>query len=123
MGLTTWKYSPKGRILKSDTIVAKNYLNEKEIKKLERTISAFFDYIENITENRVVMSMKDLAESVDKFLTFNEYKILAGKGRVSKEDAEDKANKEYKLFDKKQKIESDFDRISKKLLEKSSNPK
>lgn len=67
MGLTVWKYSPKGRILKSDTIIAKNYLAEQEIKKLERTVSSFFDYIERITENRIVMKMKDLAETVNKF--------------------------------------------------------
>ncbi len=118
MGLTTWKNSPKGRILKSDTLIAKNYLGEKEIKRLERTISSFFDYIEHITENKVVMKMKDLAESVDKFLNFNEYKILEGKGKISKKDAEDKAFKEYELFNKKQDIESDFDKITRKLLKK-----
>ncbi|MBT4648121.1 virulence RhuM family protein [archaeon] len=116
MGLTTWKYSPKGRILKSDTIIAKNYLDEKTIKKLERTISSFFDYIENIIENRIVMKMKDLAISVDKFLNFNEYKILEGKGKISKKEAENKAFKEYKIFNKTQNIESDFDKVTKKLL-------
>jgi hypothetical protein len=118
MGLTTWKHSPKGRVLKSDTIIAKNYLSEKEIKRLERTISAFFDYLENITENRVVMKMKDLAESVDKFLNFNEYKILEGKGEISKKDAEDKAFREYNIFNKTQEIESDFDKMTKKVLKK-----
>ncbi len=117
MGLTTWKYSPKGRVLKSDTIVAKNYLGEKEIKKLERTVSAFFDYIENIVENRVVMKMEDLARSVDKFLNFNEFKVLQGKGSISKKEAENKAFKEYNEFNKKQKIVSDFDEMSKKFLE------
>ena len=116
MGLTTWKYAPKGRILKSDTITAKNYLNEKEIKKLERTISAFFDYIENITEKRIALKMQDLAQSVDKFLNFNEYKILEDKGKISKKEAEEKAFKEYETFNKKQEIESDFDKLTKKLL-------
>ena len=116
MGLTTWKYAPKGRILKSDTITAKNYLNEKEIKKLARTISAFFDYIENITEKRIALKMQDLAQSVDKFLNFNEYKILEDKGKISKKEAEEKAFKEYETFNKKQEIESDFDKLTKKLL-------
>ena len=118
MGLTTWKHSPKGRVLKSDTIIAKNSLDEKEIKRLERTISAFFDYIENITENRVFMKMQDLAESVDKFLNFNEYKILADKGKVSKKSAEEKAFNEYEAFNKTQKIESDFDKVTKDLLKR-----
>lgn len=120
MGLTTWKHSPKGRILKSDTVIAKNYLDEKAIKRLERTISAFFDYIENITENRVVMKMKDLAESVDKFLNFNEYIILEGKGKICKKEGEYKAFREYEIFNKKQKIVSDFDKITKKLLKKDN---
>lgn len=115
MGLTTWKYSPTGRILKSDTIIAKNYLNEKEIKQLERTISAFFDYIENIIEKRIIMKMQDLARSVDKFLHFNEYQILEGKGSISKKDAEEKAFMEYDIFNKKQNIESDFDKMTKNM--------
>lgn len=121
MGLTTWKYSPKGRILKSDTIIAKNYLNEKDIKQLERAISAFFDYLENITEKRIAMKMQDLAQSVDKFLNFNEYKILEGKGKISKNNAEDKALKEYNIFNKKQTINSDFDKITKKLLKQGDS--
>jgi hypothetical protein len=116
MGLTTWKYAPKGRIIRSDIIIAKNYLEEKNIKKLERTISSYFDYIERIIENRTVMHMKDLALSVNKFLEFNEFKILEGKGSVSFKEAEEKAIKEYNKFSKKQKIESDFDKFSKKLL-------
>ncbi|MBU2638547.1 MAG: virulence RhuM family protein [Nanoarchaeota archaeon] len=116
MGLTTWKYSPKGRVLKSDTIIAKNYLEEKEIKKLERAITGFFDYIENITENRVAMKMKNLADCVDKFLNFNEYKILKDKGSISKKQAEEKAFKEYDVFDKTQRIESDFDKMTKRML-------
>lgn len=116
MGLTTWKYAPKGRIIRSDVIIAKNYLDEKNIKKLERTISSYFDYIERIIENRKIMHMKDLALSVNKFLEFNEFKILDGKGNVSFKEAEEKAIQEYNKFNKKQKIESDFDKFSKKLL-------
>ncbi len=121
MGLTTWKHAPKGRILKSDTIIAKNYLPEKEIKQLERTISSFFDHVERIIETRTVMKMQDLSESVNKFLDFNEFRVLGGKGRISFKQAEEKAFKEYESFDKTQKIESDFDRFSKKLLEKKKN--
>ncbi len=116
MGLMTWKNSPDGRILKSDAKVAKNYLQEKEIKRLERTISGFFDYIENIVENRVTFTMEEFAESVNKFLSFNEYKVLEGKGKISHEQAMDKATVEYERFNKVQKIESDFDREIKKLL-------
>ncbi len=111
MGLTTWKNSPNGRILKSDTIVAKNYLKEKEIKQLERTISSFFDYIERIIENHKLMKMEDLANSVDKFLSFNEFKVLENKGKISQKEAEEKAHLEYETFNKTQKIESDFDKM------------
>lgn len=110
MGLTTWKHSPSGRVLKSDAIIAKNYLPEDKIKKLERTVSAFFDYIENVIENHHLMKMEDLAKSVDKFLGFNEYKIIDGKGKISHEKAEKKAIAEYDEYSKTQKIESDFDR-------------
>lgn len=116
MGLTTWKNSPKGRILKSDVTVAKNYLQENEIKKLERTVSGFFDYIENIIENRQAMKMEDLAGSVDKFLGFNEYKVLDSKGKISFKQAEQKAITEYDEFNKTQKIESDFDKEIKKFF-------
>jgi len=118
MGLSTWKNSPKGRVLKSDTLIAKNYLSEDKIKKLERTVSGFFDYIENVIENRQVMKMDDLAKSVNKFLNFNEYKILQGKGRISHDKAEQKAMTEYEAFNKTQKIESDFDREVVKRLRK-----
>ncbi|MBS3118194.1 virulence RhuM family protein [Candidatus Woesearchaeota archaeon] len=121
MGLATWKQAPKGRILKSDTIIAKNYLAEQEIKKLERTVSSFFDYIERIIENRTVMKMKDLAESVNKFLEFNEFRVLEGKGKVTFKQAEKKAFQEYESFNKTQKINSDFDKFSKKLLEMKKN--
>ncbi len=118
MGLTTWKHAPKGRILKSDAVVAKNYLQEKEIKQLERTISGFFDYIERIIETRTVMKMKNLSESVNKFLEFNEFRVLDGKGKISYKQAEEKAINEYESFNKTQKIESDFDKLTKKLLAK-----
>lgn len=115
MGLSTWKNAPKGRIIKSDTHIAKNYLPEKEIKRLERTVSGFFDYIENIIENRTTFTMAAFAESVNKFLSFNEYKILEGKGSISAKQAKSKASKEYDKFNKTQKIESDFDKEIKKL--------
>jgi len=119
MGLQTWKNSPDGRVLASDASIGKNYLPEKDIKKLERTISGFFDYIENIIENRVKMTMADMAASVDKFLTFNEYKILHGKGKITKAAADKKAKTEYDKFNKTQKIESDFDKLTKSLQKKS----
>lgn len=115
MGLTTWKNSPDGRILKLDTEVAKNYLQEDEIKSLERTVSGYFDYIENLIERRNTFTMESLAESVNKFLSFNEYEILDGKGSVSRKQALNKAGKEYEKFNKKQKIISDFDKHIKSL--------
>ncbi|ASG01138.1 cell filamentation protein Fic [Vibrio anguillarum] len=116
MGMTTYKNAPSGRVLKSDTTVAKNYLSEDEIKKLERAVSAFFDYIEGIIERRNTFTMEAFAESVNKFLTFNEYQVLEGYGSVSRKAAEQKAHAEYEQFNKQQKIESDFDRQVKKLL-------
>lgn len=112
-GLLTWKNAPHGRILASDVTIAKNYLTEPEIKRLERTISSFFDYIENIIENRVQMGMADMAASVDKFLSFNEYEVLTHRGRISKTQADQKALTEYAEFNRTQKIESDFDRVLK----------
>lgn len=116
MGLTTWKNAPGGRILSADVTVAKNYLPEDQIKKLERTVTGFFDYIENLIENRQAFTMEEFAESVNRFLTFNEYRILDGKGRISKASADRKALIEYKEFNKTQPIESDFDRVVKKLI-------
>ena len=113
MGLKTWKNSPDGRILKSDTSIAKNYLTEKEIKKLERGITGFFDYIENIIENRTTFTMQQFAESVNKFLTFNEYKILIEKGTISASLAKEKAHDEYEKYNKTQRITSDFDKVLK----------
>ena len=117
MNLTTWKNSP-GRILQSDVTVAKNYLQENQIKSLERSVSGFFDYIEGIIERKDTFTMKEFAESVDKFLTFNEYKILDGKGSISAEQAKVKAVSEYQEFNKHQKIESDFEKEMKRVLEK-----
>ncbi len=116
MGLITWKNSPNGRVLKSDTTIAKNYLQEDEIKKLERTIGAYFDYIERIIENRQELSMNNVSKSVNKFLEFNEFQVLEGKGTISHMQAKEKASKEYEEFNKIQKIESDFDKEMKKLL-------
>ncbi len=115
MGLTTWKNAPEGRIIKTDVIVAKNYLQEKEISQLERTVTGYFDYIEGLIERENTFTMEQLADSVNKFLTFNEYKILQGKGRISKLQADKKAVKEYEEFNKTQKIISDFDKEIKKL--------
>lgn len=115
LGLTTWKNSPDGRILKSDVLIAKNYLQEKEIKQLERTVSSYFDYIEGLIERENTFTMEQLAESVNKFLTFNEYKVLEGKGSISKLEADKKAIQAYDAFNKTQKIISDFDKYIKKL--------
>ncbi len=118
MGMSTYKNAPNGRVLKSDAIVAKNYLNEADIKKLERTVSAFFDYIEGIIERRNTFTMESFAESVNKFLAFNEFRILEGYGAVSRQQAELKAVAEYDKFNRQQRIESDFDREVKKLMQK-----
>jgi len=115
MGMQTYKNAPNGRVLKSDTTIGKNYLNEKEIKQLERTITAFFDYIEGVIERRTSFTMESFAESINKFLAFNEYKILEGYGNISREAAKQKAFDEYDKFNKQQKIESDFDYAVKKL--------
>lgn len=110
MGLQTWKNAPDGRILSADVTIAKNYLNEDEIKRLERTITGFFDYIENVIENRTLITMQSMSESVDKFISFNEYRVLDNKGSVSKKTADEKAKAEYQIFNKQQKIVSDFDK-------------
>lgn len=120
MGLTTWKYAPDGRILKQDVTIAKNYLNEKEIKKLERAVSGFFDYVEDLIEDENTFTMDDFSKSINKFLEFREYKILSGNGKVSKKIADKKAILEYDEFNKTQKINSDFDKEIKKIL-KSGN--
>lgn len=123
MGLQTWKNAPEGRILKSDSNVAKNYLNEAEIKSLERTVGGFFDYIERIIETRNTFTMEQFSLSVNKFLEFNEYKVLESKGTISAKQAEEKAFAEYDKFNKTQKIESDFDKAVKALQTKNKSTK
>lgn len=117
MGLATWKNSPNGRILKEDVTIAKNYLSEKEIKKLERAVSGFFDYVEDLIEDQNTFTMEEFAKSVNEFLMFRKYKILNDKGRISKKTADKKAKMEYDEFNKFQKIVSDFD---KEIIKKSS---
>lgn len=117
MGLTTWKNAPDGRILKSDVSIAKNYLSEKQIRQLERTVSGYFDYIEDLIERENTFTMEQFASSIGKFLTFREYKVLVGKGHVSRKAAAAKAESEYAVFNKTQKITSDFDKEVKRLLE------
>ncbi|MDD4251409.1 MAG: virulence RhuM family protein [Candidatus ainarchaeum sp.] len=118
MGLTTWKNSPDVRVLKSDTTIAKNYLSETEIKRLERTVSGYFDYIEDLIERENTFTMENFLNSVNEFLTFRKYKILDDNGRISATDAKAKAEREYLIFNKTQKINSDFDKLVKKLTDK-----
>lgn len=118
MGLTTWKNAPDGRILKSDVSIAKNYLQEKEIRQLERAVSSYFDYIENQIERHNAFNMKQFAASVNKFLTFNDYQILPDKGKISAAQAKKKAEEEYDIFNKAQRIDSDFDKEVRGLLDK-----
>lgn len=115
MGLTTWKHAPDGRILKSDVKVAKNYLDEKQIQRLERAVSGYFDYIEDLIERENVFTMEQFAQSVNEFLEFRRYDILPDKGKISHKAAEQKAFAEYDIFNKTQRIESDFDREVKRL--------
>ena len=118
MGLKTWKYAPDGRILKSDVTIAKNYLDEKQIRRLERAVTGYFDYIEDLIEQENTFTMAEFANSVNEFLEFRKYQILTDKGRVSRSQADKKAEDEYMEFNKTQKIISDFDRAIKKLTEK-----
>ena len=118
MGLTTWKNAPDGRVLKSDVSIAKNYLQEKEIRQLERAVSSYFDYIENQIERHNAFNMKQFAASVNKFLTFNDYQILPDKGKISAAQAKKKAEEEYDIFNKAQRIDSDFDKEVRGLLDK-----
>lgn len=119
MGLSTWKNAPDGRILKSDVGIAKNYLEDKQIKQLERTVSGYFDYIEDLIERENTFTMEEFSQSVNEFLSFRKYEILKDKGQISRQDALEKAKHEYDIFNKKQKITSDFDKEVKKLLESS----
>jgi hypothetical protein len=121
MGLTTWKNAPDGRILKSDVTVAKNYLEEKQIKQLERAISGYFDYIEDLIERENTFTMQEFSESINEFLSFRKYKILKDKGSISKKQADAKAEEEYIHFNKTQNIISDFDREVKKLIAKGGD--
>lgn len=121
MGLTTWKNSPDGRILKSDVTIAKNYLDEKQIRRLERAVSGFFDYVEDLIENERAFTMQQFAESINAFLEFRQYKILQGKGSVLRVDAERKAAEEYDIYNRTQRITSDFDKEVKKLLDEKKN--
>ena len=111
MGLTTWKNSPDGRILKSDVMIARNYLDEKQIKRLERTVSGYFDYIEDLVERENTFTMEEFAKSVNEFLQFRKYDVLKDNGKISRKQAEEKAENEYIEFNKKQKITSDFDKL------------
>ncbi len=115
MGLTTWKNSPDGRILKSDVNIAKNYLSEKQIRQLERAVSGYFDYIEDLIEREIPFNMEQFAASVNEFLEFRKYDILEGNGKISRNKADEKAFGEYEIFNKTQKIDSDFDKMIRKL--------
>ena len=117
MGLTTWKNAPDGRILKSDVVVAKNYLEEKQIRQLERAVTGYFDYIEDLIERENTFTMEEFAASVNEFLAFRRYDILRDKGKISGKMAKEKAISEYAEFNKTQKITSDFDRAVKQMLE------
>lgn len=118
MGLTTWKNAPDGRILKSDVSIAKNYLLENEIRRLERAVTGYFDYIEDLIERENTFNMEQFAASVNEFLTFRKYQILPDKGRISAAQAKAKAESEYDIFNKTQRIDSDFDKQIKGMLDK-----
>ena len=118
MGMTTWKNAPDGRVLKSDVSIAKNYLQEKEIRQLERTVAGYFDYIEDLIERENTFNMEQFASSINEFLTFRRYQILPDKGKISAAQAKKKAEDEYALFDPTQQIDSDFDKEVRRLLEK-----
>ena len=118
MGLTIWKHAPDGRILKSDVGIAKNYLQEKEIRQLERAVTGFFDYIEDLIERENTFNMSQFSASVNEFLTFRKYQILPDKGKISAAQAKKKAEEEYDIFNKTQRIDSDFDKEVRGLLDK-----
>ena len=118
MGLTTWKNAPDGRVLKSDVSIAKNYLQEKEIRQLERAVTGFFDYIEDLIERENTFNMAQFSTSVNEFLTFRRYQILPDKGKISAAQAKKKAEEEYDIFNKTQRIDSDFEKEIRGLLGK-----
>lgn len=117
MGLKTWKHAPEGRILKSDVTIAKNYLQEQEIRRLERAVSGFFDYIEDLIERENTFSMAEFADCVNAFLSFRRYRLLPDKGSISKAEADAMAEREYDIFNRTQLIHSDFDKLVKGLSE------
>ena len=117
MGLTTWKNAPDGRVLKSDVSIAKNYLQEREIRQLERAVTGFFDYIEDLIERENTFNMSQFSASVNEFLTFRKYQILPDKGKISAAQAKKKAEEEYDIFNKTQRIDSDFDKEIRELLD------
>ena len=117
LGLKTWKRAPEGRILKSDVLVAKNYLTEKQIRQLELAVSGFFDHIESLILREQTFTMKEFAESVDAFLSFGRYQILKGRGLITREAADAKAIEEYDAYNRQLKFESDFDKQIKKFLD------
>ncbi|MGF6989948.1 hypothetical protein M2150_001191 [Lachnospiraceae bacterium PM6-15] len=121
MGLTTWKNSPDGRIIKSDVSVTKNYLDEKKIRQLERAVTGYFDYIEDLIERENTFTMDEFASSINEFLSFRKYDILRDRGKISSKDAKAKAEAEYIEFNKTQRITSDFDKEVKKMLEKGGD--
>ena len=116
MGLTTWKNAPDGRILKSDVSIAKNYLQEKEIRQLERAVMGFFDYIEDLIERENTFNMEQFSTSVNEFLAFRRYQILPDKGKISAAEAKQKAENEYDIFNRTQRIDSDFDKEIRGML-------
>ena len=116
MGLTTWKNAPDGRILKSDVSIAKNYLQEKEIRQLERAVTGFFDYIEDLIERENTFNMEQFSASVNEFLAFRRYQILPDKGKISAAEAKQKAENEYDIFNRTQRIDSDFDKEIRGML-------
>lgn len=119
MGLETWKNAPDGRVLKSDVTIAKNYLTEKEIRQLERTVTGYFDYIEDLIERENTFTMEEFEKSINEFLEFRKYDVLKDKGKISKQQADAKAEAEYIEFNKTQKITSDFDKEIKKMIVKN----
>ena len=117
MGLTSWRNAPNGKIVKADVSIAKNYLQEKEIRQLERAVTGFFDYIEDLIERENTFNMAQFSASVNEFLTFRRYQILPDKGKISAAQAKKKAEEEYDIFNKTQRIDSDFDKEVRGLLD------
>lgn len=113
--------APDGRVLKSDVTIAKNYLDEKQIRSLERAVTGYFDYIEDLIERENTFTMEEFAASINEFLAFRRYEILPDKGKISRKMANDKAEQEYQIFNRTQVIESDFDREVKKMIQKNDD--